>query len=661
LTRKNEDVFDKEHKESKENHDHSHDTKTTKYEDQLEDKEKAKDATLENVRHKVIGDNDTKKKGPTASTGNERENPNIMEGPMVTVSIDGFKVEVPEGTAIIEAARKIGINIPTLCYLKEVNAIGACRICLVEIEGNRGLQTACIYPVTQGMVIKTSTQKVRSARKATLELLLSNHPTDCFSCVRNLNCQLQSLAHELNIRDIRFDGARPQIPLDLESPAIEREPEKCILCYRCISVCSKIVTANVYTVIDRGFKAYAAPAFNRSLNEVACTFCGQCTTVCPTAALREKDHTSEVWNALSNPNKFVVVQTAPSIRVTIGEEFGQPYGTIMTGQMVAALRKMGFDRVFDTDFTADMTIVEEGHEFLEKLQHDGPWPHLSSCSPGWVKFCEHFYPEFLDHVSTVKSPMAMFGALAKTYHAEKMGIDPKDMVVVALMPCTAKKFEASRHEHSDSGYQDIDYCLTTREFARMIRETGMDFVHLPEEDFDEPLGISTGAGTIFGATGGVIEAAARTVYEHITGKELHQPEFVQALRGMDGIKVAEMELPDKKIKIAIAHGTGNARLLLDKIKKGEEMYHFVEIMGCPGGCVGGGGQPILSNKERWYKSRDYRMDRADALYEIDEKKELRKAHKNPAVWKIYEEYLDHPLSEKARKFLHTNYYKRGKF
>ncbi|MEW6663512.1 MAG: NADH-dependent [FeFe] hydrogenase, group A6 [Bacillota bacterium] len=605
--------------------------------------------------------NSTKKLSSSAATGNERENPNILEGPMVTLTIDDRQVEVPEGTTIIEAARKIGVNIPSLCYLKEINAVGACRICLVEIEGSKTLQTACVYPVTEGLVVRTNTHRVREARRAVLELLLSNHPTDCFSCTRNLNCELQTLAHEFNIRDIKYDGDRTKIPLDTKSPAIEREPEKCILCYRCISICSKVITANVYTVINRGFKAFVAPAFNRSLDDVCCTTCGQCTTVCPTAALREKDVTREVWKVLQDPDKYVVVQTAPSIRVTIGEEFGRPYGSIMTGQMVAALRKLGFDKVFDTDFTADMTIVEEGHEFLEKVQHDGPWPHLSSCSPGWIKFCEHFYPEFLDNISTVKSPMSMFGALAKTYHAQQTGRDPKDMVVVGVMPCTAKKFEASRPEHSDSGYRDVDFVLTTREFARMIRETGIDFVHLPEEDFDTPLGISTGAGTIFGATGGVAEAAIRTIYEHVTGKELHQPEFIQALRGMDGVKVAELDLFGKKINLAIAHGTGNARLLLDKIKKGEEMYHFIEIMGCPGGCVGGGGQPILSNKHRWYKSRDYRMDRADALYEIDEKKELRKAHENPGVWKIYREYLDHPLSEKARKLLHTRYFQRSKF
>lgn len=600
-------------------------------------------------------------KKSSARTGNERENPDIRQQAMIALTIDGREVEVPEGTTIIEAARKVGVNIPSLCYLKEVNAVGACRVCVVEIEGSPALQAACVYPANQGLVIHTNSKKVRDARRTVVELLLSNHPTDCFSCLRNLNCELQTLAHEMNIRDIRYDGSRPSIPLDTKSPAIEREPEKCILCYRCISICSKIVTANVYTMLNRGLKAFAAPSFNRSLDDVCCTTCGQCVTVCPTAALREKDQTQDVWEALANPDLYVVAQTAPSIRVTIGEEFGQPYGTVMTGQMVAALRKLGFDKVFDTDFTADMTIVEEGHEFLEKMQHDGPWPHLSSCSPGWVKFCEHFYPEFLDNVSTVKSPMSMFGALAKTYHAEQIDIDPKKMFVVGIMPCTAKKFEASRPEHSDSGLSDVDVVLTTREFARMIRQAGIDFVHLPEEDFDTPLGESTGAGTIFGATGGVVEAAIRTVYEHVTGEELHQPEFIQALRGMDGVKTAQINMLGKTYRVAIAHGTGNARLLLDKIKNGEEMYHLIEIMGCPGGCVGGGGQPILSNKHRWYKSRDYRMDRADALYSIDEKKVLRKAHENPSVWKIYDEYLGHPLSEKSRKLLHTNYYQRGKF
>ncbi|MBS3886282.1 MAG: [FeFe] hydrogenase, group A [Dethiobacter sp.] len=581
--------------------------------------------------------------------------------PVVSLTIDGQNVQAAQGSTLLEAARKSGVNIPSLCYLREINQVGACRICVVEINNSPTLQAACVFPVSQGLVVRTNTKKIQDARRAVLELLLSNHPADCFSCIRNLNCELQALAHELNIREIRFAGDKIRIPLDTESAAIEREPEKCILCYRCVSICSKIVTANVYTMLNRGFKAFAAPAFNRSLADVSCTTCGQCVTVCPTAALREKDQTEEVWAALANPDLYVLVQTAPSIRVTIGEEFGMAYGTVMTGQMVSALRKLGFDKVFYTDFTADMTIVEEGYEFLEKLQHNGPWPHLSSCSPGWVKFCEHFYPEFLGNISTVKSPMSMFGALAKTFHAEALGIAPERIFVVGIMPCTAKKYEAARPELSDSGLRNVDVVLTTREFARMIRQAGLDFVHLAEEDFDTPLGESSGAGTIFGATGGVAEAAIRTIYEHLTGQELQQPEFIQALRGMDGVKVANIKILDKKIKLAIAHGTGNARLLLDKIKKGEEMYHFIEIMGCPGGCVGGGGQPILAKKQRWEKNRDYRMDRADALYRIDEQKELRRAHQNPAVWEIYEQYLDHPLSEKAKRLLHTNYFRRGKF
>ena len=584
----------------------------------------------------------------------------IMEQENVKLTIDSLPVAVPKGSTILEAARELGINIPTLCFLKEVNAIGACRVCLVEIEGFRTLQPACVHPVAEGLVVSTNSKRVRESRKTVVELLVSNHSMECLTCYRNQNCELQSMAWELNLKDVRFEGERLSEPVDKSSPALMREPEKCILCYRCIQICSKIVTANVYSVINRGFKAFAAPAFNKGLNDVACTTCGQCVTVCPTAALREIDDTGRAWDALADPDKYVVVQTAPSVRVTLGEEFEYPIGHLVTGKMVNALRKLGFDKVFDTDLTADLTIVEEGAEFLEKLKNGGPFPHLSSCSPGWVKFCEHFYPEMLDNMSTVKSPHSMFGALAKTYHAEQVGVDPAKMVVVSIMPCTAKKYELARPEMSDSGYQDVDICLTVRELARMIREMGIDFRDLPDEDFDTPLGISTGAGVLFGTTGGVSEAAIRTIYHWATGKELHQPEFVQAVRGMDGNKVAEIDLPQGRIRFAIAHGTGNARLLLDQIKTGKEMYHWIEIMGCPGGCIGGGGQPILSSRQRWAHDRDYRLDRQDAIYREDERMPLRKAHENPSVFAIYRDFLHHPLSEKSRKLLHTHYTRRPK-
>jgi NADP-reducing hydrogenase subunit HndD len=508
------------------------------------------------------------------------------------------------------------------------------------------------------MVIRTNSPAVRESRKTTVELLLSDHKRECLTCVRNTNCELQNLAEELGIRDIPYEGEKSKHPIDDFSPSIVRDAEKCILCRRCVSACSKLQGVAVISPNERGFETVIAPAFNQSLNDVACTMCGQCINVCPVGALKEKEEIDKVWEALADPEKHVVVQTAPAIRVSLGEEFGLEMGSPVMGKMVAALRRLGFDKVFDTDFSADLTIIEEGHELLERLEKGGKLPLLTSCSPGWVKFCEHYYPEFLENISTCKSPQQMFGALAKTYYAEKAGIDPSKVFVVSIMPCTAKKYEAQRPEMRDSGYQDVDVVLTTREAARMLKEAGIDLKTLPEEEFDEPLGISTGAGAIFGATGGVMEAALRTVYEVVTGKELENLDFVE-VRGVEGIKESEVELNGKKIRVAVAHGLANARKVLDMIKNGEAEYHFVEIMCCPGGCVGGGGQPIVTAQERW--ERDYREVRGKAIYEVDKNMPLRKSHENPAVKALYEEFLGKPLGEKSHHLLHTHYTPRSKY
>ncbi|MCR4440582.1 MAG: NADH-dependent [FeFe] hydrogenase, group A6 [Peptococcaceae bacterium] len=580
---------------------------------------------------------------------------------MVTLTIDGQEVRVPAGSTVLEAARKAGIDIPTLCYLKEINKIGACRVCLVEIEKTRGLQPSCVYPVAEGMKVKTNTPVVREARKAVVELILSNHPMECLTCSRNTNCELQALAKKLGIKDIRFEGENTEFPVDSSAPAIERIPDKCILCRRCVSVCNQVQGVGVLGVTERGFESIVAPPFHRELNDVNCVLCGQCVNVCPVGALREKDHTKRVWEAINDPEKIVVVQTAPAVRVALGEEFGFPIGTSVTGKMVAALRRLGFDRVFDTDFTADLTILEEGSELLERLKNGGKLPLLTSCSPGWVKYCEHHYPEFLDNLSTAKSPQQMFGALAKTYFAEKIGVDPARIYSVSIMPCTAKKFERQRPEMKDSGFSDVDAVLTTRELASMIKEAGIDFSGLPEEKYDEPMGISTGAGLIFGATGGVMEAALRTVYEIVTGKTLKNLDFI-AVRGLEGIKEAAVDLPPLgTVKVAVAHGLGNAKKVLERVKAKEAEYHFIEIMACPGGCLAGGGQPLVSGPERMKMAEDFRALRAKAIYEEDKGMPLRKSHENPAIKALYEEYLVKPLGEKSHHLLHTHYHARPKY
>lgn len=571
---------------------------------------------------------------------------------MVSVTIDNIKVEVEAGTTILKAAEKAGIHIPTLCYLEGINEIGACRVCVVEVEGARNLAAACVTPVSNGMVVRTNTPRVRTARRLNVELLLSNHKMECPTCIRNLNCELQTLAQTLGIREIRFEGKKTTYQPDTSTPALVRDPEKCILCRRCVAVCEKVQTVKAIAPQERGFETVIAPAFHEKLINVACVECGQCILVCPVGALYEKDYTEEVWKALADPEKFVVVQTAPATRVSIGQEFGYPPGAITTGKMVAALRRLGFDRVFDTDFSADLTIMEEGSEFIERFKKGERLPLLTSCSPGWIKFIEHFYPELLPHLSTCKSPQQMFGAVAKTYYAQKVGIDPARMVVVSIMPCTAKKFEAQRPEMKDSGYQDVDYVLTTRELARMIKEAGIDFQSLPEEDYDDPLGESTGAAVLFGTTGGVMEAALRTAYELMTGKELPRLEFHE-VRGLKGIKEATIDIEGTPVRVAVAHGLGHARELLERVKAGEK-YHFIEIMCCPGGCIGGGGQPIPTNEE-------IRAQRMAGIYTADERMVIRKSHENPSIKALYREFLGHPLSEKSHHLLHTHYTPRGKY
>lgn len=577
---------------------------------------------------------------------------------MVNITIDGKAVQVEEGTTVLEAAKSAGIDIPTLCYLKGVNEIGACRMCLVEIKGARALQAACVYPVAEGNEIYTASPAVRNARKANLELLLSNHKKECLTCERNRNCELQALSEQMNVKEIPYEGEMCQEPIDDSSPSIVRDPQKCVLCRRCVGACTNLQAIHVIDAVNRGFNTLIAPAFGKPLGEAACVNCGQCVISCPVGALTEKSSIKDIWAAVEDPDKVVLVQTAPAVRAAIGEEFGMPIGTAATRQMVGALLRMGFDKVFDTDTSADLTILEEGTELLNRMQNGGTLPMITSCSPGWIKFAEHYYPDLLPNLSSCKSPHEMFGAILKSYYAQEAGIDPKKIVTVSVMPCTAKKFECQRPELSNNGMQDVDYVLTTRELAKMIKECGINFAEC-DGDFERPFGDASGAGVIFGATGGVMEAALRTVADILTGEDLKDIEYTD-VRGVQGVKEAAVEVNGQTIKVAVAHGLGNARKVLDKIRSGEADWQFIEIMACPGGCVNGGGQPIQPAKvKNWI---DIRAERAKAIYSEDRNSKIRKSHKNESVMKgIYEGFLGEPGSEKAHELLHTTYTPRERF
>ncbi|MBT9155687.1 MAG: NADP-reducing hydrogenase subunit HndC [Firmicutes bacterium] len=570
---------------------------------------------------------------------------------LTNVTINGRTIAVRPGSTILSACRQADIKVPTLCHHPDQAVKAACRICVVEVAGQRLLQPACSYPVSEGMVVNTATPAVREARRTMLELLLSNHPADCLQCPRSFACELQQLASELNVRETPFESRLRQLKQDQSTVSLQRIPDKCVNCRRCVHACLTTQGIGLLYTAGRGRDTVVQTSGNVPLHDVACVLCGQCLQACPVGAITEVDETEKVWDALSDPAKHVVVQVAPAIRVALGEEFGGEAGSVVTGKLVSALRLLGFDRVFDTDFTADLTIIEEGHEFLHRLSHGGTLPMITSCSPGWVKFTEHNYPEELAHLSSCKSPQQMFGALAKTYYAEQSGIEASSVFVVSVMPCTAKKFEAARPEMTSSGYRDVDVVLSTRELARMLKQAGIDWAGVSDGEFDAPLGISTGAAAIFGATGGVMEAALRTVYEVVSGKELGSLDF-HAVRGMAGVKEAAIQIGDLVVNVGVAHGLANARQLMEQVANGTSPYHFIEIMCCPGGCIGGGGQPIPTTNA-------VREQRIRAIYSVDEAMTLRKSHQNPAVAKLYADFLKRPLGHKSHTLLHTEYVKRG--
>lgn len=581
-----------------------------------------------------------------------------MEDGIISATIDGIEVNVKNGTTILEAAKEVGIDIPTLCFLKDINEIGDCRICLVEVQGARGFVTACMQKVEQGMVIKTNTDQVNEARKNVLKLILSSHDKKCLSCIRHGNCELQKLALKFGITDIEFEGELPTRVFDEKSVAVVRDTSKCVLCRRCVSTCKNIQEIGAIDCVNRGYDSTISTFEHKSLDDVNCTFCGQCIQNCPTAGLHEKENIDEVYEKLKDENYFVVVQTAPAVRVALGEEFGMEIGTNVEGKMITALKRLGFDKVFDTNTGADFTIMEETTEFINRVKNGKDLPIITSCCPAWVRFMEMEYPEMIKYLSTCKSPHEMFGAILKTYYANKIGINPEKIYVVSVMPCVAKKFERQRPEMKNNDLYNVDAVITTRELAKMIRQANIDFKILKDTEFDNPMGEASGAGAIFGTTGGVMEAALRTAQDLLTGKDLEEIEF-EEVRGQKGIKKAIVSINDKDFKIAVANGLGNARKIIEEIKSGKASYDFIEIMACPGGCIMGGGQPIKTSKIR--REVDVRKLRANAIYNIDEKKFMRKSHQNPIVKNIYNEYLKYPNSEISHELLHTKYSKREKY
>ena len=581
-----------------------------------------------------------------------------MEKEMVNLTIDNQKITVPKGTTILNAAKQAGIDIPTLCFLKEINEVGDCRMCIVEVEGRRGFATSCIQTVEEGMVVHTHTPNVLEARHVILDLIISNHAKDCLTCTRSGNCELQALATKFNVLNIEFEGERTEHKIDDLSPSIVRDFNKCILCRRCVAACKNVQKIGAIDCINRGFESCISTVGDHSLNDVNCTFCGQCIEACPTGALHEKETINDVWVKLKDPDTTVIVQTAPAVRVALGEEFGMPIGTNVVGKMVTALKRLGFDRVFDTNTGADLTIMEEANEFIERFTKNDNLPMITSCSPGWVKYIEMNYPELLPHLSSCKSPHEMFGAILKTYYAKREGLDPEKIYVVSVMPCIAKKFERQRPEMMEDNLYDVDNVITTRELARMIKQANIEFEKLEDSNFDSPMGEASGAGAIFGTTGGVMEAALRTAQDTLTGEDLPKIDFEQ-VRGGDGIKRATINIAGKDINVVAASGLANARTILEEIKSGKANYQFVEIMACPGGCIMGGGQPIKSSKVR--AEVDVRKLRADALYTIDERSIVRKSHENPFMKKLYKDFLEKPGSEIAERLLHTTYTKREKY